>query len=113
MAGKKKPLVVITRKLPDPVETRMRELFDARLNVEDRPMTQPELVAAVKEADVLVPTVTDQIDAALIAQAGDNLKLIANFGNGVDKIDVAAAAKRGITVTNTPNVLTEDTADMT
>ncbi|WP_214471492.1 D-glycerate dehydrogenase [Mesorhizobium sp. dw_380] len=113
MVGKKKPLVVITRKLPDPVETRMRELFDARLNVEDRPMTQPELVAAVKEADVLVPTVTDHIDAALIAQAGDNLKLIANFGNGVDKIDVEAAAKKGITVTNTPNVLTEDTADMT
>ncbi len=113
MPGKKKPLVVITRKLPDPVETRMRELFDARLNVEDRPMTQPELVAAVKEADVLVPTVTDRIDAALIAQSGDNLKLIANFGNGVDKIDVAAAAKKGIAVTNTPNVLTEDTADMT
>lgn len=113
MVGRKRPLVVITRKLPDPVETRMRELFDARLNVEDRPMTQPELVAAVKEADVLVPTITDHIDAALIAQAGDNLKLIANFGNGVDKIDVAAAAKRGITVTNTPNVLTEDTADMT
>lgn len=113
MAGKKRPLVVITRKLPDPVETRMRELFDARLNVEDRPMTQPELVAAVKEADVLVPTITDQIDSALIAQAGDNLKLIANFGNGVDKIDVEAAAKKGITVTNTPNVLTEDTADMT
>jgi glyoxylate reductase len=113
MAGKKRPLVVITRKLPDPVETRMRELFDARLNVEDRPMTQPELVAAIKEADVLVPTITDHIDAALIAQAGDNLKLIANFGNGVDKIDVAAAAKKGITVTNTPNVLTEDTADMT
>ncbi|AZO09884.1 MULTISPECIES: D-glycerate dehydrogenase [unclassified Mesorhizobium] len=113
MAGKKRPLVVITRKLPDPVETRMRELFDARLNVEDRPMTQPELVAAVKEADVLVPTITDHIDAALIAQAGENLKLIANFGNGVDKIDVDAAAKKGITVTNTPNVLTEDTADMT
>ncbi|MGX5842296.1 2-hydroxyacid dehydrogenase [Mesorhizobium sp. ArgA1] len=113
MAGKKRPLVVITRKLPDPVETRMRELFDARLNVEDRPMTQPELVAAIKEADVLVPTITDQIDAALIAQAGDNLKLIANFGNGVDKIDVEAAARKGITVTNTPNVLTEDTADMT
>src|SRR5690606_26440974 len=113
MTGKKKPLVVITRKLPDPVETRMRELFDARLNVEDRPLTQPELVAAVKEADVLVPTITDTIDAALIAQAGENLKLIANFGNGVDKIDVAAAAKKGITVTNTPNVLTEDTADMT
>ncbi|TIW84762.1 MAG: D-glycerate dehydrogenase, partial [Mesorhizobium sp.] len=113
MAGKKRPLVVITRKLPDPVETRMRELFDARLNVEDRPMTQPELVAAIKEADVLVPTITDHIDAALIAQAGENLKLIANFGNGVDKIDVSAAAKKGITVTNTPNVLTEDTADMT
>ncbi|RJG42959.1 MULTISPECIES: D-glycerate dehydrogenase [unclassified Mesorhizobium] len=113
MAAKKKPLVVITRKLPDQVETRMRELFDARLNLEDRPMSQPELVAAVKEADVLVPTVTDRIDAALIEQAGEKLKLIANFGNGVDKIDVAAAAKKGITVTNTPNVLTEDTADMT
>ncbi|MHA6684995.1 2-hydroxyacid dehydrogenase [Mesorhizobium sp. A556] len=113
MAGKKKPLVIITRKLPDAVETRMRELFDARLNVEDRPMTQPELVAAVREADVLVPTITDTIDAALIEQAGENLKLIANFGNGIDKIDVAAAAKKGITVTNTPNVLTEDTADMT
>ncbi|GLS31603.1 glyoxylate reductase [Mesorhizobium albiziae] len=113
MAGRKKPLVVITRKLPDQVETRMRELFDARIVVEDRPMTQPELVAAVKEADVLVPTITDRIDAALLAQAGPNLKLIANFGNGVDHIDVAAAAKQSITVTNTPNVLTEDTADMT
>ena len=113
MGGRKKPLVVITRKLPDQVETRMRELFDARLNVDDHPMSQPELVAAVKEADVLVPTVTDRIDAALLAQAGENLKLIANFGNGVDKIDIAVAAKRGITVTNTPNVLTEDTADMT
>ena len=113
MAGRKKPLVVTTRKLPDPVETRMRELFDARLNVDDRPMSQPELVAAVKEADVLVPTVTDRIDAALIAQAGPNLKLIANFGNGVDNIDVSAATKKGITVTNTPNVLSEDTADMT
>ena len=113
MAGRKKPLVVITRKLPDPVETRMRELFDARLILEDRPMTQPELVAAIKEADVLVPTITDRIDAALIAQAGPNFKLIANFGNGVEHIDVAAAAKAGITVTNTPNVLTEDTADMT
>jgi len=113
MAGKKKPLVVITRKLPDPVETRMRELFDARLNVDDVPMSQPQLVAALKEADVLVPTVTDRIDEALIEQAGPNFKLIANFGNGVDKIDVAAAARKGITVTNTPNVLTEDTADMT
>jgi glyoxylate reductase len=113
MAGRKKPLVVITRKLPDQVETRMRELFDARLNVDDRPMAQPELVAAMRYADVLVPTVTDRIDAALIEQAGPNLKLIANYGNGVDNIDVASAAKKGITVTNTPNVLNEDTADMT
>ncbi|HRP79330.1 MAG TPA: D-glycerate dehydrogenase, partial [Aquamicrobium sp.] len=87
--------------------------FDSRLNVEDRPLTQPELVAAMREADVLVPTVTDRIDEAVIAQAGPNLKLIANFGNGVDKIDIAAAAAKGIVVTNTPNVLTEDTADMT
>jgi glyoxylate reductase len=113
MAGRKKPLVVISRKLPDAIETRMRELFDARLNVDDKALTQPELVAAVREADVLVPTVTDRIDAALIAQAGPNLKLIANFGNGVDNIDVAAATAKGIVVTNTPNVLTEDTADMT
>ncbi len=113
MAGKKKPLVVITRKLPDQVETRMRELFDARLNVDDRKLTPEEIAAALKEADVLVPTVTDKIDAALIEQAGPNLKLIANFGNGVDNIDVTAATKKGITVTNTPGVLTEDTADMT
>ena len=106
-------MVVITRKLPDAVETRMRELFDARLNIDDRRMTQPEIVAAMKEADVLVPTINDVIDAAVIEQAGPNMKLIANFGNGVDNIDVTAAAKRGITVTNTPNVLTEDTADMT
>jgi glyoxylate reductase len=113
MPGRKKPLVVITRKLPDQVETRMRELFNAQLNIEDQPMSQPELVAAVKQAEVLVPTVTDRIDAALIAQAGSDLKLIANFGNGVDNIDVAAAVNSGITVTNTPNVLNEDTADMT
>ena len=113
MAGRKKPLVVITRKLPDQVETRMRELFDARLNFDDRPMTQPELVAALREADVLVPTVTDRIDQAVIAQAGPQLKLIANFGNGVDNIDIAAAAAKQITVTNTPGVLTEDTADLT
>ncbi|MCG7508901.1 2-hydroxyacid dehydrogenase [Mesorhizobium retamae] len=113
MAGKKKPLVVITRKLPDPVETRMRELFDARLNVEDKPMSREELAAAMREADVLVPTITDRIDAELIEQAGPNFKLIASLSNGVDHIDVAAASKKGITVTNTPNVLTEDTADMT
>lgn len=110
---KKKPLVVVTRRLPESVETRMRELFDARLNDDDRPLTQSELVNAVKTADVLVPTVTDRIDSAVLSQAGGNLKLIANFGNGVDNIDVATALARGITVTNTPGVLTEDTADMT
>ncbi len=110
---KKKPLVVVTRKLPAVVETRMRELFDAQLNIDDVPMSQAALVEAVKTADVLVPTVTDKIDAALIAQAGDQLRLIANFGNGVDNIDVASAVQRGITVTNTPGVLTDDTADMT
>jgi glyoxylate reductase len=111
--GKKKPLVIVTRKLPDVVELRMCELFDTRLNVDDKPMSAAELAEAMKTADVLVPTVTDRIDATLLAQAGDNLKLIANFGNGVDNIDVEAALKRGITVTNTPGVLTEDTADMT
>ncbi|CAH1656689.1 Glyoxylate reductase [Hyphomicrobiales bacterium] len=111
--SKKKPLVVVTRKLPAVVETRMRELFDARLNIDDKPMSPAALVEAVKTADVLVPTVTDKIDAAIIAQAGDQLRLIANFGNGVDNIDVASAVQRGITVTNTPGVLTDDTADMT
>jgi glyoxylate reductase len=109
----KKPLVVVTRKLPAVVETRMRELFDAKLNIDDTPMSQAALVEAVKTADVLVPTVTDRIDAGIIAQAGDQLRLIANFGNGVDNIDVASAVQRGITVTNTPGVLTNDTADMT
>jgi glyoxylate reductase len=113
MPKSKKPLVVVTRKLPDSVETRMRELFDTRLNIDDKPMSQSELVEAVKVADVLVPTVTDRIDAAVLSQSGENLKLIANFGNGVDNIDVATAVQRGITVTNTPRVLTEDTADMT
>jgi glyoxylate reductase len=113
MASGKKPLVVVTRKLPDSVETRMRELFDTRLNLDDKPMSQAELVEAVKIADVLVPTVTDQIDRPVLSQSGERLKLIANFGNGVDNIDVATALQRGITVTNTPGVLTEDTADMT
>src|SRR6266567_981432 len=113
MATRKKPLVVVTRKLPDSVETRMRELFDTRLNLDDKPMSQGQLAAAMKTADVLVPTVTDRIDAAVLKETGENLKLIANFGNGVDNIDVAAAVARGITVTNTPGVLTEDTADMT
>src|SRR6478609_7773551 len=111
--GRKKPLVVVTRKLPDVVETRMCELFDARLNVSDTAMAQSELAEAMRTADVLVPTVTDRIDAGLIGQAGEQMKLIANFGNGVDNIDVTSALRRGITVTNTPGVLTEDTADMT
>ncbi len=113
MASRKKPLVVISRKLPDSVETRMCELFDTRLNLTDKPMSAAELAEAVKTADVLVPTVTDRIDANLIANAGPRLKLIANFGNGVDNIDVTAATARGIIVTNTPKVLTDDTADMT
>src|SRR5512144_1832138 len=113
MANRKKPLVIVTRKLPDRVETRMRELFDARLNPDDKPMTQAQLAEAVKTADVLVPTVTDEVDASVLSKAGEQLKLIANFGNGVDNIDVATALSRGITVTNTPGVLTADTADMT
>src|ERR1700675_1857246 len=113
MASGKKPLVVVTRRLPDSVEMRMRELFDARLNADDKPMTHAELVAAAKTADVIVPTVTDHIDRSVLSQSGERLKLIANFGNGVDNIDVATAVQRGITVTNTPGVLTEDTADMT
>jgi len=108
-----KPLVIVTRKLPDAIETRMRELFDTRLNVEDKPLSQAELIEAIQKADVLVPTVTDRIDSKVLVRAGPNLKLIANFGTGVDNIDVKTALERGITVTNTPGVLTEDTADMT
>jgi glyoxylate reductase len=104
--------VVLTRRLPDAVETRMRELFDAELNLKDRPMDRAALEAAVQKADVLVPTITDEIDAALINGAGDQLKMIANFGAGVDHIDIDAAVARGIIVTNTPGVLTEDTADL-
>ena len=111
--SRKKPVVIVTRRLPDLVETRMRELFDARLNLEDKPMSESEIVDAMREADVIVPTVTDHITAQMIAQAGEQMKLIANFGNGVDHIDVTSALRRGITVTNTPGVLTEDTADMT
>jgi glyoxylate reductase len=113
MAERKKPLVIITRKLPDAIETRMMELFSPRFNLEDRPMDKAALIDAVQQADILVPTVTDRIDADVIDAAGPQLKLIANFGNGVDHIDLKAARARGITVTNTPEVLTEDTADMT
>jgi glyoxylate reductase len=108
-----KPLVVVTRKLPDVIETRMMELFNVKLNLDDHPLSQAELVEAVKTADVLVPTVTDRIDSGVLSQAGENLRLIASFGTGVDHIDLATARQRGITVTNTPGVLTEDTADMT
>jgi glyoxylate reductase len=108
-----KPLVVVTRKLPDVIETRLMELFDTRLNLDDTPMSQADLVKAVQEADVLVPTVTDRIDAGVLSQAGENLRLVASFGTGVDHIDLATARTRGITITNTPGVLTEDTADMT
>ncbi len=105
--------VFVTRKLPDPVETRMRELFDAELNLDDHPLPPEELVSAVQRAEVLVPTVTDRIDSKLLSRAGPQLRLIAQFGAGVDNIDVATAVQRGITVTNTPGVLTDDTADMT
>ncbi|EMS95390.1 D-isomer specific 2-hydroxyacid dehydrogenases family protein [Agrobacterium tumefaciens str. Cherry 2E-2-2] len=113
MTHKKRPTVYITRKLPDVVETRMRELFDAELNIDDTQRSEDELVAALQRVDVLVPTVTDRITAAMIEKAGPQLKLIASFSNGIDHVDVDAAARKGITVTNTPNVLTEDTADIT
>ena len=108
-----RPLVIVTRKLPDVVETRLRELFDARLNLEDKPFSREDLIEAVKTANVLVPTVTDRIDRAVLSQAGPDLKLIAQFGTGVDNIDLDTARNRSILVTNTPGVLTEDTADMT
>jgi glyoxylate reductase len=113
MSNRKKPVVVVTRKLPDAIETRMMELFDTKLNLSDKPMTKLDLIEAVKTCDVLVPTVTDRIDAAILSQAGPQFKLIASFGTGVDHIDLASARQRGIAVTNTPGVLTEDTADMT
>ncbi len=104
--------VVVTRRLPEVVETRMKELFDVELRDPDTQMTRDELAAAMRSADVLVPCVTDHIDANMLAQAGDKLKLIANYGAGVDHIDVASARQRGILVSNTPGVGAEDTADM-
>ncbi|EDQ05816.1 Glycerate dehydrogenase [Sulfitobacter indolifex] len=111
--SKKRLSVVVTRRLPEAVETRLSELFDVTLREDDRPMTREELGAAMRQADVLVPTITDEIDAPLITQAGERLKLIANYGAGVDHIDVATARQRGVLVSNTPGVLTDDTADMT
>ena len=108
-----KPRVVVTRKLPDPIETRMMELFDVQLNLTDEAMSKTDLIEAVRTADVLVPTVTDRIDANILSQAEESLRLVANYGTGVDHIDLTIARQRGITITNTPDVLTEDTADMT
>ncbi|WP_417456079.1 2-hydroxyacid dehydrogenase [Kordiimonas sp.] len=110
--NRQRPKVIVTRKLPDNIETRMAELFDVTLNLADKPLDKAALQKAVAEADVIVPTVTDSIDAEVIAAAGKKLKLIANFGAGVNHIDVAAAQEKGIAVTNTPGVLTEDTADL-
>lgn len=105
--------VTVTRRLPEAVETRMKELFDVVINEDDRKLGREELVAAMRDSDVLVPTVTDQIDANMLAQAGERLKLIANYGAGVDHIDVLSARQRGVLISNTPGVVTEDTADMT
>jgi len=107
-----KPSVILTRKLPEDIETRMRELFNTTLNENDKPFSKVQLIDALNKAEVLVPTVTDKIDEELIKSSGENLKLIASFGTGVDHIDLKAAKKKGILVTNTPGVLTEDTADV-
>ena len=109
----KRPSVVVTRRLPEVVETRMTELFDVRLRDDDAPLSRAALAEAMAEADVIVPSLADTLDAGLLAQAGPRLKLIANYGAGVDHIDVIAARGRGIAVSNTPGVATEDTADMT
>ena len=105
--------VIVTRRLPDPVEIRLKELFDTELNETDTPFSDAQMMDAVRRADVLVPTVTDRIDARLLAQAGPQLRHIAQFGAGVDNLDIESAVQRGITVTNTPGVLTDDTADAT
>ncbi|MCV2871779.1 D-glycerate dehydrogenase [Defluviimonas sp. WL0050] len=111
--GSQRLSVVVTRRLPEVVETRMKELFDVELRDPDTRMSRDELAAAMRRADVIVPCVTDHIDANLLAQAGDKLKLIANYGAGIDHIDVQSARQRGVLVSNTPGVVTEDTADMT
>ena len=105
--------VIVTRRLPDPVEIRLKELFDTELNETDTPFSDAQMIDSVKRADVLVPTVTDRIDARLLAQSGPQLRHIAQFGAGVDNLDIESAVQRGITVTNTPGVLTDDTADVT
>ncbi|WP_265500974.1 2-hydroxyacid dehydrogenase [Paracoccus beibuensis] len=112
-SSRQKLRVAVTRRLPEAVETRMSELFDVVLRDDDRKLSQDEIVALMHGVDVLVPTVTDQISANMLARAGERLKLIANFGAGVDHIDVMSARQRGVLVSNTPGVVTEDTADMT
>ncbi|MGR3399836.1 MAG: 2-hydroxyacid dehydrogenase [Paracoccus sp. (in: a-proteobacteria)] len=112
-SARQKLRVAVTRRLPEAVETRMSELFDVVLRDDDRKLNQDEIVSLMQGVDVLVPTVTDQITANMLARAGERLKLIANFGAGVDHIDVLSARQRGVLVSNTPGVVTEDTADMT
>jgi glyoxylate reductase len=109
----RKPVVIVTRKLPDVIETRLRELFDARINDADKPFSRAELAWALKNCQILVPTITDRLDAGMLAEAGPDLKMIANYANGFDNIDITAALAKGLTVTNTPGVLTNDTADAT
>jgi len=108
-----KAKMIVTRRMPDAVEAQMRDLFDTTLNSEDTPLTKDQLIQAVHEADILAPTVTDQLTDEVINEAGPQLKLIANFGVGVNHIDLEAAKAKGIAVSNTPDVLTEDTADLT
>ncbi|WP_108501109.1 2-hydroxyacid dehydrogenase [Paracoccus indicus] len=112
-SARQKLRVAVTRRLPEAVETRMSELFDVVLREDDSRLSRDELVSLMQGVDVLVPTVTDQIDANMLARAGERLKLIANFGAGVDHVDVLSARQRGVLVSNTPGVVTEDTADMT
>ena len=109
----KKPKVIITRKLQDRVEKRMKELFNVDLSSAEYPISKQELLSAVKDAEILVPTIGDKIDASILSAASSKLKLIANYGAGYDHIDIKTALQRGIIVTNTPSVLTTDTADMT
>ena len=109
----KKPKVIITRRLEDRVEKRMRELFNVNLSEAEYPISRQELLSSIKKADILVPTIGDKIDASILSAASSNLKLIANYGAGYDHIDIKTALQRGIIVTNTPSVLTTDTADMT
>jgi len=109
----RKPVVIVTRKLPDAIETRLKELFDTQLNETDAPLTREDLAEAMRNCEVLVPTITDRIDARLLDEAGPKLKMIANYANGFDNLDIRAAVGRGLIVTNTPGVLTEDAADMT